>query len=178
MNLVFTLPICPVSTQFGKRVQVRRKWRPGMKGGPVHFFDDEQKSRYQQAVALLSKTYLPKEPFRGPLMVNFTFYLPRPKYLMRKKDPEGPVACAVRPDLDNLEKGTKDALTRAGFWLDDGQICGNVSFKFFCEKSRDYRGPERPVLGSSGWGEPRISVCINEFVQENARPTVPSAQSS
>src|SRR6185312_877699 len=39
-----------------------------------------------------------------PLRVCITFLFPRPKCLMRRKDPEGRVPHTAKPDVDNLSK--------------------------------------------------------------------------
>jgi Holliday junction resolvase RusA-like endonuclease len=53
----------------------------------------------------------------GPIRLDLTFFMPRPKseptaYWMSK-----------RPDKDNLAQVIMDALTKAGWWHDDGQVC-------------------------------------------------------
>ena len=51
---------------------------------------------------------------------------PRPKRLMRKKDPEGLVWKPKTPDADNIEKSTWDAIVMSGIIRDDCQVvkCG------------------------------------------------------
>lgn len=62
-------------------------------------------------------------PLEGPVRANVTVFLPRPKALMRKCDPDGPVLCDRKPDRDNLDKAILDALTVRGWWRDDAQVC-------------------------------------------------------
>ena len=40
------------------------------------------------------------------------FYTPRPQRLCLQRDPDGPLLCPKKPDLDNLVKAVKDALVR------------------------------------------------------------------
>ena len=54
-------------------------------------------------------------PFDGPLEMVVTFTLPKPKTVKRDYP-------HVRPDLDKLIRSTKDALTSAGVYGDDGQV--------------------------------------------------------
>jgi Holliday junction resolvase RusA-like endonuclease len=82
----------------------------------------------------------------GPIYLAATFYLPRPKRLMRKKDPDGPMPHARRPDRDNLEKATMDALSRF-VWRDDAQVCDGPIRKFYAEKK----------------GLPRVELVIQEL---------------
>lgn len=60
----------------------------------------------------------------GGLWLEVEFHLPRPAALRRKKDPDHALWNArKRPDLDNLAKAVMDAMTKAGVWDDDGQVC-------------------------------------------------------
>ena len=120
----------------GKRMMIRN-------GKPM-FFKAKSAESYQRTIRALASPHRPKEPLAGPLKVDFVFVLPRPARLMRKADPEGLIACPARPDRDNLQKGTQDALS--DFWNDDGQIYDGRTAKFYAEKG----------------GQPRISVTIWE----------------
>lgn len=55
------------------------------------------------------------EPYDGPLLVDVTFYLPKPKR-PRFAMP------AVKPDADKLARALGDALTEAGIIKDDARI--------------------------------------------------------
>lgn len=135
--ITFTLNIEPMSIQSsGKRIFIS--------GGKPRFFKTTAASNYQQMVRILAMTHRPTTPLTGPLIVDFTFIIRRPKKLMRKSDPEGLIPCPARPDRDNLQKGTQDALS--DFWIDDGQIYDGRTAKFYAEKD----------------GEPRIIVTIKE----------------
>ena len=69
----------------------------------------------------------------GPVQLECTFAMPRPKRLMRKKDPEGEVWHTSRPDADNLIKAVKDACTGV-LWKDDSQVCEMVVRKRYHAK--------------------------------------------
>jgi len=58
---------------------------------------------YKAALILAAKE-AGVRPLDGPLRVIVRFYLPRPKRLMRRKDPSGPIPHTSRPDIDNLWK--------------------------------------------------------------------------
>lgn len=60
-------------------------------------------------------------PLAGPLRLDVEFYLGRPGRLCRKKDEAGPLPCVARPDLDNLVKAVKDALS-GRVYGDDCQV--------------------------------------------------------
>jgi Holliday junction resolvase RusA-like endonuclease len=117
MTLQFTLLVEPKSVQHGARAGLRR--------GKIHFYSDSDKVAYQTRILLESKHHAPREPLQGPLGVQYIFHLPRPK---SNKD-EHPYK--VPSDLTNLTKGTEDALTKAGFWRDDRQVCAKQEIKRF-----------------------------------------------
>jgi len=71
---------------------------------------------------------------QGPIYADLKFYLPRPKRLMRKKDPEGPILHDKKPDRDNLEKAVYDIMTNCLIWNDDGQVCAGPIEKYYCGK--------------------------------------------
>ncbi len=54
-----------------------------------------------------------------PVHVAITFIHNRPKKLAGK----GRVPKHTRPDIDNLAKFYLDAITKAGIWKDDSQVC-------------------------------------------------------
>ena len=62
----------------------------------------------------------PSPPLLGPLAVELTFIMPRPK--LPKKAGAGRLPHSKRPDFDNLEKAAVDALTGLT-WKDDSQLC-------------------------------------------------------
>lgn len=64
------------------------------------------------------------ELLRGPLTLELTFWLPRPKGHLSVKGtvkPSAPSAPAVKPDLLKLARGVEDALTGVCYF-DDAQI--------------------------------------------------------
>ncbi len=89
----------------------------------------------------------PPRPLDGPLELEVLFLFERPKSL-----PKGQALKWTKPDFDNLEKAVADALTRAGWWADDGRVARSS-----CEKR--YAGPGQPAgavitvteLADPGW---------------------------
>ena len=55
------------------------------------------------------------EPWDGPLHVDVTFYLPKPRTVTRELP-------RVKPDLDKLQRALGDMLTIAGIITDDARI--------------------------------------------------------
>jgi len=82
------------------------------------------RSQVQQAVAEAEA-----EPFLGPVQLRLDFYLPRPKghfgtgrnaHTLKPSAPPWPT---VAPDTDKLARCVGDAITDAGLWKDDAQVC-------------------------------------------------------
>jgi Holliday junction resolvase RusA-like endonuclease len=61
----------------------------------------------------------------GPVFVEITFYMPRPKTL-----PKGRTRPTVMPDLDKLARSTLDALTGIAY-KDDAQVVNLVLAKYY-----------------------------------------------
>lgn len=64
----------------------------------------------------------------GPLIMRLMFSLNRPKSVSLKSRPYP----TVRPDVDNLSKGTIDAITNAGLWRDDALLVSVMLSKAYC----------------------------------------------
>src|SRR5690606_41336553 len=109
--------------------------RAGVFGGHVRNYTRAEHAvqAYKAPVMLAARQAGVNKPMEGPLCVDIDFYLPRPKRLMRKKDPAGPIPHTARPDRDNLEKATTDALKGLA-WRDDSQICDGRVRKWYAEK--------------------------------------------
>lgn len=67
----------------------------------------------------------PQKPLEGPLVLEFIAGMPIPASTPKKQREamlRGEIAHTKKPDLDNMAKQLKDAMTRAGFWGDDRQV--------------------------------------------------------
>lgn len=125
MRLV--IPVVPVA---------QPRQRHALIGGHVRNYTptDHPVQGYKAALILAVKQeWFPRPCIEGPVRLDIDFYLPRPKRLMRKKDPDGPIPHTARPDVDNLLKSTKDALTGL-VWRDDAQVCDGRVRKWYAEK--------------------------------------------
>jgi len=65
----------------------------------------------------------------GPVELEITFYMPRPKTVPIAKRPE-PI---TPPDIDKLIRGVADALTIAGAYEDDAQIVKVIALKNYAD---------------------------------------------
>lgn len=67
----------------------------------------------------------PKKPLEGPLVLEFVAEMPIPASIPKKQREamlRGEIAHTKKPDLDNMAKQLKDAMSRTGFWGDDRQV--------------------------------------------------------
>lgn len=84
---------------------------------------------WKSLIAEAVRPHLPPEPLACPLRLSVTFYMPRPKSHYRGGKVERgvrdgiPEAHTGKPDLDNMLKAVKDALSQVGLWADDCQVC-------------------------------------------------------
>lgn len=73
----------------------------------------------QRAIVQLKAKWGTRPPLQGPLAVKVVTFKKRPQRLNRKKDPDQPMWCDAKPDVDNCLKLLFDAITHAGIWEDD-----------------------------------------------------------
>jgi len=98
--------------------------------------DDNPKSRaWIDRVRTLAKVaMIGRRIIRGSVRIEAVFYLPRPKSHKgagRNADtlkPSAPYDHVIRPDLDKIERGTLDGMSKA-VWCDDAQITDKFTFK-------------------------------------------------
>ena len=78
-------------------------------------------------------------PITGPVTVDLTFLLPRPKGHFGtgrnagKLRDSAPTHHTTKPDLDKLIRAVLDALTSAGVWGDDSQVWGLAAAKGYAD---------------------------------------------
>ena len=94
--------------------------------GKICVYNPGTAEAWKSAIAEAARPFVPETPLEGPIRVNITWYLPRPKRLCRKKDWPGPLPHVAKPDRDNLDKAVLDALKTIGFYRDDSQVCDGV----------------------------------------------------
>lgn len=99
------------------------------------------KSQNQQAnertLEALLAGHVPLMPITGAIELAFTACFPVPKSVgkgKRAKMLAGEIGHTVKPDLDNLAKQLKDAMTRLRFWHDDRQVTALHCAKRYAEK--------------------------------------------
>lgn len=113
------------------------------------------------------------EPYAGPVRVDITFYLPRPRYHFRtgkranELRPDAPVYVDKKPDKDKLERATCDALTTSGVIRDDAQIAAGYSEKRYADRSTGARITITPLT------TPQTAAASASTPGAAARPDAP-----
>lgn len=129
-ELRFSLDIIPPKTTAqGKGVFVVN--------GKPRFFERARNKRDTEAIIAMLAPHKPPVPFDGPLQVNVEWHFPYRKSERKSIVKSGvPIPNDKRPDLDNLEKAFLDAMTRLGYWHDDGQIAWKQTRKLWSARPR------------------------------------------
>jgi len=107
--------------------------------GKARMYDPGTADDWKQKIAAEAYKNRPDKLVTGPVLVQMAIYLPRPKRLCRKKDPDHAIRHTVKPDGDNLEKAVLDAL-KGVIWADDKQIWACQWKKYYAAKG------ERPHI--------------------------------
>ena len=138
--IAFILPCIPTAQARARHGVVN--------GHSMTFKSDVQRANEQTLDALLSR-YAPAAPMSGAVALEFIAVFPPPKSASKKAREamlRGVEPHTKKPDLDNLTKQLKDAMTRLQFWCDDRQVV-----RIVCEKR----------YGDTG----RWEVCIREAME-------------
>ena len=92
---------------------------------------------WKQSVRVALLNAWNRKPMIGPVNVTINAFFPRPKahYFAGKRAailrPDAPTWHTSKPDRDNVDKAILDALTDAGLWADDCQVCaGQVTKRY------------------------------------------------
>ena len=96
--------------------------------GKPMFYDTPKLKAARSIFESLLQRYRPESPLEGPLALTVEWRF------LTKSHTEGSYRM-TRPDTDNLQKLLKDAMTKAGFWKDDSQVCRETVTKRWSRKA-------------------------------------------
>lgn len=108
-------------------------------GGRIRFYTKRNVRASENFLAALLMPHRPPRPFDCPVALEAFWTFP-----YRKTERRGVVKAeqniphTSRPDLDNLEKGLLDVLTRLNFWTDDSLVCAKATGKAWGAKPGIY----------------------------------------
>jgi Holliday junction resolvase RusA-like endonuclease len=122
---------------------------------PVLTSDNENLRPWRsEIVAAARKALDGKPPLAGAVLVRVQFFVPRPKSLAKRE--LYPINMRSG-DIDKLERALLDALTTAGVWGDDAQVCQVAKVKAFA-------GGHLDPLGQAGVPRAEIEVVAQDLV--------------
>lgn len=145
-----TIPGPPVPKGRPRAVFRRRK---------VRMFTPQATIDYEKKVALVvgSGTHFRGQPRPlcgndAPVRLDVVAIFPRPQAMNRKKDPDGLIPHAKRPDLDNVVKAISDGIDKLDgmVWRDDGQVQTIRAESWYAERGQ----PARTLVVVYRWKEP------------------------
>lgn len=125
-SLSFTLNCVPTPQQRPRHMRTKS-------GIDLTYKSGTQKANEATLDALLAP-HVPQKPLEGGIELRFTAIMPLPSFASRKRREamlQGFIGHTVKPDLDNLAKQLKDAMTRLRFWHDDKQVVRIVAEKVY-----------------------------------------------
>ena len=120
-------------------------------GNHVRLYTPKRTADWERSSALIMKNEWPSAPMENLFRVSIVAVFPRPKRLLRKKDPEHRLWHSSKPDIDNVCKSVLDSMVMAGVIRDDTQVVFLTARSVYASKSE---GPCVEVKLSSIDGEP------------------------
>jgi len=88
---------------------------------------------WKESLAAYCSQNRPSDPIEGPIRLDVSFFLPRPKNMKSRMDCEPHIK---KPDSDNLLKAVMDSMNDI-FWNDDSQVCDVRVRKFYAEGGKE-----------------------------------------
>lgn len=125
-KLNFTLKCVPTAQQRPRHMRTRT-------GRDLTYKSGRQTANERTLESLLAP-YVPEKPLEGGIELRFTAIMPIPLSESKKRREamlRGEIGHTTKPDLDNLAKQLKDAMTRLVFWHDDRQVVRVVGEKLY-----------------------------------------------
>lgn len=129
-TLSFFIPIAP-----GVKGNSKRIVRCGARLMLIGRAKDRER---EQSVVAWARRYAPAAPLVGPLRLDVAFVLEPPRSWSASKRARalaGDIAPAVQPDRGNYLKLVEDALEKAGFYPNDGQIVAGDVVKRYGDRA-------------------------------------------
>lgn len=99
---------------------------------PFSMAYDPKESRNWKQVVQETARHAGVQQIAGPVRLVVTAYMPRPKRLCRKKDPQHALPALCKPDFDNIAKGVADALIGVAY-ADDSAVVDGRCLKMYHE---------------------------------------------
>ena len=92
--------------------------RAAKMGGHVRLYTPKKTADWERSAALLARNAWCRPPSDDLCKAEIVAVFPRPKRLLRKKDPEHRLWHGSKPDIDNICKSVLDSLVMGGIIRD------------------------------------------------------------
>lgn len=128
--LAFTLHCLPTA---------QARARHGVVNGRSMTYKSAPQRAAERTLEALLAPHAPEVPMSGAVALEFRAVFPPPKSVSKKARAamlRGQIPHVKKPDLDNLAKQIKDAMTRLSFWGDDRQVVRMAGEKRYGEVGR------------------------------------------
>ncbi len=128
-------------------------------GGRPRAYPDTVTAQYGALVALETQRAFRGvvKPLSGPVEVEITAVMRRPKARMRKKDPDVRERHTKKPDADNIAKVIQDGVVKSGVLDDDACVWRVTCEKWMADKSE---APHADI--TIRWGNPTLAASNRE----------------
>lgn len=109
--------------------------RAAKMGSHVRLYTPKRTADWERSSALIMKNQWQSAPLDNICSVSIIAVFPRPKRLLRKKDPEHRLWHSSKPDIDNVCKSVLDSMVMAGVIRDDTQVVILTARSVYASKS-------------------------------------------
>jgi Holliday junction resolvase RusA-like endonuclease len=131
----------------GRPVGAARPRVVRIRGGASHTFMPDNSVRWEeQARQIAARAWGGRSPIVGPAELHLWAIRDRPERLRRRSSPRERIPGVAKPDLDNVVKLAMDALTKAGIWSDDTQVCRIIAEAWYQAIGPHVRGDKPASL--------------------------------
>jgi len=96
--------------------------RAAKMGAHIRLYTPQKTAEWERSAALLARNAWLRAPSEDYCRADIVAVFPRPKRLLRKKDPDSRMWHGCKPDIDNVVKACLDSLVMAGVIRDDVQV--------------------------------------------------------
>lgn len=119
-------------------------------------YDPEDADPWKRGVIATVRSILPITPYDYPARVDIDWFF-RPPQSLEKLTKLGMIPVCVRPDRDNLDKSTLDALVEGRLLYDDSSVAIGTVAKWYVCGSRELAGTPSLLPWEMATREPGIS---------------------
>ena len=109
--------------------------RAAKMGAHIRLYTPKKTADWERSSALIMRNAWCRAPSDDLCRAEIVAVFPRPKRLLRKKDPEHRLWHGSKPDIDNICKCVLDSLVMAGVIRDDTQVVELNARSFYASKS-------------------------------------------